>query len=264
MSNHTPPTAKMPWMTSSAPPWSTESALPPDLPSWEFPRKRRTGFMVTMLLCATACLLLATGVPLLAKLQNTYPRLAPFLYEGAIVWGALVFGLVYGLLMLGWVWRIHDDVGLLTVGKYRPKPGLAFGLLFVPLFQGWWLGWLLIRLNRHAAKATGEAERSRSGNPPPGAISAWMYLLLYSVLLIAAMILPFILIITTKGTDMKPAYIAFAVILSAQVVASLALAHALASTNALVGRYVEMVVNKELERRKPPPTAGLPVSSPPT
>jgi hypothetical protein len=84
--------------------------------------------------------------------------LGAFLVSAFAVAGLAITSLV---LLLIWTYRVHQDMEVLTAGTHSPSPGLAMGLLFVPVMHPFWLWHVLRQLSnrvsgpRHANGTTG-------------------------------------------------------------------------------------------------------------
>ncbi len=69
---------------------------------------------------------------------------------GSVITLALVA--TYFTLLLIWTYRTHQDLEALTRGTHSPSPGLAMGLLFVPLMHPFWLWHVLRRLSARVSE----------------------------------------------------------------------------------------------------------------
>ena len=264
MSNHTPPAAKMPWMASPAPSWPTKSALQPDLPPsvmlaqaepWRMRHIGRVGVVAGMFIPFTVLFLLIAGISLAMALEGRSNSVIaaplPVLMMG--------FAIAYFVMLLVWTWRVHDRFGLLTQGAYRPTPGMAMGLLFVPVFQWFWLAWILYRLSRHAART------EASGRRVPGSRS----LLVYSLAMGATFsgVVSLAIVYEQARTDLgdQPLQIMGVYLLTLLAIANTALVAAFLTISRAVRGYVRTALSRlPLETPSYLPPISLPVSSPPT
>jgi hypothetical protein len=108
--------------------------------------------------------------------------------------------LTYVILLLVWIYRVHRDLEMLTYGRHCPTPGLAMGLLFVPVVHSFWLCHVLRRLSQRASGAL-----PSPGHPPAAGRVQAVGLLPLAVFLVIAILqvlsLPVGLLLMARASD---------------------------------------------------------------
>ena len=239
---------------------TTRPNLPPSVMlaqagPWHMRRIGRVGVVVGMFIPFTVLFLLIAGISLAMALggRSNSVIAAPL---PALMMG---FGIAYFVVLLVWTWRVHDGFGMLTQGAYRPTPGMAMGLLFVPVFQWFYLAWILYRLSRHAART------EASGRRVPGSRSLLVYSLAMGITFIGAVILAVIYERVRADFGDLPLQIMGVYLLTLLAIANTALVAAFLTISRAVGCYVRTALSRlPLETPSYLPPISLPVSSPPT
>ena len=251
----------------------------------QMPRRRRTTPILVLLLASLALRVLLVPISLHSELAQ-YQRLSggPSAAPPATQWAEIVTqiggylntGLCVALVvvLMVSVYRVHRDLMILTCGVHRPRPGLALGLLFIPVFHWIWLWHLLRKLSgRTSVDPPGRTWPNGAWGAPIGVGWAHAYLVAMCALLAATAVYIVVLVSTIVRTfpygglpEWFPEFLVAGSIMTAVLglVADVCLVIALRGIGRAVGDYTES--HMAAARSMPPGVAAvvgkMPISMP--